>query len=489
MIRFAVGYVHPIMRREAGGSAGEIDDRSVIEAAMTAVREQLGMDVAYLARLGEGHQHIEQVEGAEGAFGLARGQAIPLEETYCARMTAGTLPNVIPDTRADQRVARLPITSTAGIGAYVGVPVRLPSGRIYGTFCCLSREPNSELRERDARFVYVVARLVADHLTRRELEREARALEVEASGFAALLAALDARDSYTGNHSEAVVGLAGRVARALGLAEPSVREVEQVALIHDVGKLGIPDAILRKPGALTDEEWVVMRTHPTIGAEIVASVPAVAHLAPAVRAEHERFDGHGYPDGLAGDAIPCASRIVLACDAWHAMRSDRPYRRAMEEARAQRELLAGAGTQFCPKTVDALLSVLAEPATGLGGAGPDVMSKPRTADAPPVVGVAGEISTLRTGALSEAIDEALSTRPEALFLDLAETTFVDSHGLAFLAQVRRRCQLQGTRLVLSAPSAPVVRVLRAAGLDSAFEIDPEPEVEVGEASSLGTARV
>ncbi len=180
----------------------------------------------------------------------------------------------------------------------------------------------------------------------------------EMASLRALLAAVNARDSYTASHSREVVRLARSVSRSLGLEESQTAEVEHVALLHDVGKIAIPDAILRKPRSLTDHEQMLMRQHPVVGAEILASTPELAHLAPAVRAEHERWDGCGYPDGLAGDAIPIASRIVFVCDAFHAMTSDRPYRRAMSVEQARREIARSAGSQFCPTAAAALLDVL-----------------------------------------------------------------------------------------------------------------------------------
>jgi len=176
----------------------------------------------------------------------------------------------------------------------------------------------------------------------------------------ALLAAVNARDSYTALHSRQVVTLARQVARRLDLDDGAVTQVEHVAHLHDLGKIAVPDAILRKPGPLTQHEWTLMRQHPVVGADILASVPELEHLSPAVRAEHERWDGRGYPDGLAGEQIPIASRITLVCDAFHAMTSERPYRSAMSSEQAREEIRLHAGTQFCPGAAAALLAVLAE---------------------------------------------------------------------------------------------------------------------------------
>ncbi len=170
--------------------------------------------------------------------------------------------------------------------------------------------------------------------------------------------AVPALDLYTGEHSQTVVELASKVAGHLQLGPAAVREVEQVALLHDIGKVGIPDGILQKRGPLSHEEWAVMRQHPALGARILSSTPSLAHLAAGVRAEHERWDGTGYPDRLREVEIPIASRITLACDAYHAMTSNRPYRHAMPHEVALRELRSNAGTQFDPTVVEALTHIL-----------------------------------------------------------------------------------------------------------------------------------
>jgi diguanylate cyclase (GGDEF)-like protein len=181
------------------------------------------------------------------------------------------------------------------------------------------------------------------------------------TAVAALAAAIDARDKYTCSHSEEVVGLAREVARRLGLSPVEVSKVRDGAMLHDVGKVAIPNEILYKPGPLTDAEWEVMRRHPEIGESILLRTPELASIAALVRHEHERWDGGGYPDGLAGESIPIGSRIVFACDAYNAMITERPYRQPMSTEAAHAELREGAGTQFDPRVVDALLAVLGAP--------------------------------------------------------------------------------------------------------------------------------
>ena len=174
----------------------------------------------------------------------------------------------------------------------------------------------------------------------------------------ALAAALAERDSYTGEHSACVVETAKSVARALGLHELEVERVGHAALLHDIGKVGMPDRVLHKPGPLAGEEWDVMREHPVVGERILRSIPGMGCVARIVRHEHERFDGRGYPDGLAGEDIPIGSRVILACDAYHAMTSDRPYRAAMAHDHAVAELVRCAGSQFDPRIVSALVGLL-----------------------------------------------------------------------------------------------------------------------------------
>ena len=174
----------------------------------------------------------------------------------------------------------------------------------------------------------------------------------------ALAGAIEVRDNYTHEHSEQVVRLAAGVARGLGLGPVEVEHVCHAALLHDVGKLAIPDEILHKPGPLTDAEWKVMAEHPALGERILSRTPQLEHLAPIVRHEHERWDAAGYPDGLGGNAIPVASRIILACDAYNAMITTRPYRVAMSVGDALAELRAKAGSQFDPTVVHALLDLL-----------------------------------------------------------------------------------------------------------------------------------
>jgi len=177
----------------------------------------------------------------------------------------------------------------------------------------------------------------------------------------ALANALEAKDSYTSSHARWICDMSIEVGRELGLDSVQLKRVELGALFHDIGKIGIPASILMKPGPLTVEERSMIEQHPELGERILAPIDQLEAVRPIVRACHERYDGLGYPDGLTADEIPLEARIIFACDAFHAMTTDRPYREALPVEEAFRRLTSAAGTQFDPVVVEVCLRVLKQP--------------------------------------------------------------------------------------------------------------------------------
>jgi HD-GYP domain-containing protein (c-di-GMP phosphodiesterase class II) len=171
------------------------------------------------------------------------------------------------------------------------------------------------------------------------------------STVAALANALEANDEYTSSHARWITDMSILVGRSIGLDREALKRLEFGALFHDIGKIGIPSEILQKPGPLTDAEFEIVKEHPELGEKILAPIDRLADVRPIVRACHERWDGLGYPDGKSGDEIPMESRIVLVCDAFHAMVTDRPYRHRLDPVEAVRRLRESAGTQFDPSVV------------------------------------------------------------------------------------------------------------------------------------------
>jgi putative nucleotidyltransferase with HDIG domain len=174
----------------------------------------------------------------------------------------------------------------------------------------------------------------------------------------ALITAIDARDSYTKSHSDMVGAISGLLANQMGWSPEQVSTLEQAALIHDIGKIAVSEAILRKPASLTKKELQIMRQHPLIGVAIISPIELLRDIIPIVRSHHERFDGGGYPDGLKGEEIPEGARIVAVADAIVAMLKDRPYRKALALEEIRAELKENSGSQFDPKVVDAALGWL-----------------------------------------------------------------------------------------------------------------------------------
>ncbi|MFQ5466291.1 MAG: HD domain-containing phosphohydrolase, partial [Thermodesulfobacteriota bacterium] len=176
----------------------------------------------------------------------------------------------------------------------------------------------------------------------------------------ALAEAVNSRDPYTGGHTRRVMEYALMVADAIGLEDPEREDLKLAAILHDIGKIGIDDAILRKGGVLTTAEERLMRQHPEIGARILGYVEEMSGVIPGVRHHHERFDGGGYPDGLEGEDVPLAARIIAVVDAFDALTTDRPYKKAIDRAAAAEELGKSGGTQFDP----ALVKVFRESISG-----------------------------------------------------------------------------------------------------------------------------
>jgi HD-GYP domain-containing protein (c-di-GMP phosphodiesterase class II) len=227
---------------------------------------------------------------------------------------------------------------------------------IDGRLGCLAAalgEPHVQLAERTRRLIAGLAHqaklALANAQSWERLER------TFVSTVEALANALEASDEAVSSHARWITDAALAVGRELGLEGKSLRRLEYAALLHDIGKIGIPREILNKPGPLSPSEREVIETHPILGDRILAPIERLTDVRAIVRACHERWDGVGYPDGKAGAEIPLEARIILVCDAYHAMVTDRPYRERLPEVEARRRLREGAGTQFDPSVVETFL--------------------------------------------------------------------------------------------------------------------------------------
>ncbi|MDT8902730.1 HD domain-containing phosphohydrolase [Anaeroselena agilis] len=201
-----------------------------------------------------------------------------------------------------------------------------------------------------------VLEIVFDATRKVTLERENRDVFVQTVG--ALASLIDSRDTATGRHSVAVRDIALRIGRQLGLSPEVIEEISIAALLHDIGKIGVAEAILNKPGRLTEEEYAVIRRHPEIGYNTLAVVKPLAKIAGYILSHHERFDGTGYPHGQKGEEIPLVARILCVADVYEAITADRVYRPAISVPEAVRIMHAGRGTMFDPAVLDAFFADL-----------------------------------------------------------------------------------------------------------------------------------
>jgi len=260
---------------------------------------------------------------------------------------------LVPDTRSDpDYLVRDPHTDPR---SELSVPVTV-DGSLWGVLNIEGAEPGG-VTEADLVLVESISASLGSAIHRAHLVADLE--RTFTTTLRALMSTIEAKDDYTASHEEDVASLSECVALRMGVSGPDARDVRYAALLHDLGKVAVPSEILLKPGPLTDDEWIVMRGHAAAGGDLVARIDAFAHLAEAVRASHERWDGAGYPDGLAGEQIPLAARIIAACDTYDAIVTDRPYRPARAPLEAAAELRRVAGTQLDVRVVDALLAELA----------------------------------------------------------------------------------------------------------------------------------
>src|SRR6266540_2030449 len=271
---------------------------------------------------------------------------------FAEEQLTGKEPFVVSDEQFEA------ITGLDELGAnrpFAVAPMTLDGGRL-GCIAVAAPE-HGEFTERQLRLLAGVA-----HQSKLALENAGNFDNLERTFLEtveALANALEANDEYTSSHARWITDLALKVGEELGLEGTSLKRLELGALFHDIGKIGIPETILSKPGPLTPAEREIVETHPELGEKIIAPIDRLEEVRPIVRHCHERYDGDGYPDRLSGDDIPIESRIILVCDAYHAMTTDRPYRKRLSADEALRRLQEAAGTQFDPRVVEVCTRVMA----------------------------------------------------------------------------------------------------------------------------------
>jgi len=334
--------------------------RHIVETAAT----QTAADVVSLMVFEEATQTLS----IEAAIGLpaeiVEGARIPLGQGIAGRVAEMKEPLILIPGVSDHETVRT-LLFRHELTAALCVPL-LRKERVVGVLNIGKHRSGASFTQSDIEMVAVLCRQAAVLIDNIRLFNEVSVKigELEIAHFdtiKALAGALESKDFYTRHHSDRTVVHAELTGRQLGLSTEERLHVRYAAILHDIGKIGIPEAILNKPARLTEEEYTLMKRHPLIGAEIVSHVAFLHPVIPLIRHDHERWDGLGYPDGLAGEAIPLGARIISVVDAYDAMAVDRIYRKAPGHEAALRELQRCAGTQFDPAVVEAFLSVVSPP--------------------------------------------------------------------------------------------------------------------------------
>ncbi|MFC1500834.1 HD domain-containing phosphohydrolase [Elusimicrobiota bacterium] len=288
---------------------------------------------------------------------VAENTRMRLGEGIAGRVAKTGKPIFVKNIEQDERFLRSNSNQRYSSPSFVSVPLRVKD-KVVGVLNVNSPTDSDTFEEMDMRLLSILADQTAVMLENIDLYNNIQSFYFEM--IQTLARTLDAKDSYTHDHADRARRYTRLICAKLHLPEPLIKHIEYAALMHDIGKIGISEKVLNKEGKLTDEEFEEIKEHPSIGNRILEPVTFLSPVAPIVLYHHEWYNGRGYPAGLAGEEIPLGSRIVAVIDAYDAMISERPYRKALSKETAIKELVAGKGTQFDPKVVDIFLEVLKE---------------------------------------------------------------------------------------------------------------------------------
>jgi putative nucleotidyltransferase with HDIG domain len=292
---------------------------------------------------------------------LARTVRVPLGAGIAGWVAKEGEALLVEDIEQDERFKKSSDVKGYDTNSFISAPLLLSvpiqfQNNVVGVININNKEGRGVFTAGDLEFVSTLASQAAIAIENVRIFEKLKGTHMEV--ITALADALEAKDVTTGHHSIRLMYFASQVAERLGIDDAAHERLRYAAVLHDIGKIGVPERILQKPGKLTSEELQEIYKHPLLGATIVKKVAFLSSVAPVILAHHERLDGRGYPYGISGDAIPIEARIVSVLDSFDAMISDRPYRKALGKAFAINELEMHAGSQFDPRVVETFLTVL-----------------------------------------------------------------------------------------------------------------------------------
>ncbi len=343
--------------------SAEEDLDSALRQVMDTIGETFGPDHAVLLLCEEDQTTIaRKIPWTREA---EKGREIVLSRTIVEQSIKKGLSILTDDPLSDKRFAGSQSIVTHGIRSALCVPMEAHR-RIVGALYLDIVRPQARFSERDMELLAAIAKMAGIAVERMQLVHDMKALFF--NSIRALVAAIEAKDSYTRGHSERVSTLATLLSREMALPDAEVDLVEIAGILHDVGKIGVPEEILKKTGKLTPDEYAVMKRHPAVSESILRNFKNTGSILAGIRHHHERFDGTGYPDSLSGDTIPLHARILAVADAYDAMVTRRPYKPSMTQEQALAEIRRCTGTQFDPKIVESFFRLAARGALPRGEA-------------------------------------------------------------------------------------------------------------------------
>jgi len=335
-----------------------LDLQEILNLIMEIAKKTLDAEASSIFQIDEEKRELFFVVATGEKGKEAKTIRIPWGKGIAGWVAEHGKPLLVPDVSKDPRFFQ-DVDKKTGFKtkSILAVPL-IRKGKVIGVAEVINKKGGGEFTVEDTILFEAIAEQAAVAMENAKLYSQLENLFL--SSIRAIVNAIEEKDEYTRGHTGRVTEYSLLIGKRLGLSNDEIKTLELSALLHDVGKIGIPDSILRKPGRLTDEEYAVIKSHPLRGVKILEPIENIRHILPGIRHHHERYDGKGYPDGLKGKKIPFYARIIAVADAFDAMTSDRPYRKGLPIEIARKEIEENRGTQFDPECADAFLRELDE---------------------------------------------------------------------------------------------------------------------------------